>query len=92
MGAHLAGAQLNPIDNGLACRNELKNASGVCPDKVRPERSVMVPDTMTGSRTARSSNTASTANSAAFALRVSKIVSTSRMSAPPSIRPRICSA
>ena len=33
---------------GLACRTEFQNAAGVCPDSRRPERSVMVPEIITG--------------------------------------------
>ena len=70
---------------------EKKNASGVCPDSVRPERSVMVPETISGSSRPSSSNTWSTANPAALALRVSNTVSISKRSTPPSISPRACS-
>ena len=34
---------------GLACRTEFQNAAGVWPDSRRPERSVMVPEIITGS-------------------------------------------
>ena len=51
----------------------------------------MVPEMMTGQRRAYSSNSVSQAKIAAFALRVSKIVSMSSRSAPPSTRPRACS-
>jgi len=47
----------------------------------------MVPEIITGSRAPRASKASSIAYSAALALRVSKIVSTIRMSAPPSMRP-----
>ncbi len=33
---------------GLAWRTEFQNAAGVCPDSSRPERSVMVPEIITG--------------------------------------------
>ena len=33
------------MDSGAACWSEFQNASGVCPDNNRPERSVMVPET-----------------------------------------------
>ncbi len=39
---------------GLACRTECQNAVGVWPDSVRPERSVIVPEIMIGSRRPRS--------------------------------------
>ena len=35
--------------NGSACRTEFQNASVVCPDNVRPEASVIVPEIITGS-------------------------------------------
>ncbi len=84
-------AQLSPIENGAACRTEIQNASGVCPDSMRPDRSVMVPDTMTGTELPRASNSSAIANSAALALRVSNTVSSSRMSTPPSSSPLACS-
>ena len=46
-------AQFNPTASGLAWRIEFQKASGVCPVSVRPDWSVMVPDTMTGSRCPR---------------------------------------
>ncbi len=48
-------AQLSPIVMGLACRTEFQNAAGVCPDSRRPERSVMVPEIITGTSILRSS-------------------------------------
>jgi hypothetical protein len=60
---------------------------GGLPDKVRPERSVMVPEIITGIRAPRWWNSSLSANSAALAFKVSKIVSTMITSAPPSIRP-----
>ena len=44
-------AQLRPTDTGFTCASEFQNASGVWPDSVRPERSVIVPESMTGSST-----------------------------------------
>ena len=41
-------AQLSPIDTGLAWVIEFQNASGVWPASRRPERSVMVPEIITG--------------------------------------------
>ncbi len=76
------------MDSGLAWRSEYQNASAVWPDRVRPLRSVIVPDTITGSRTPSSSNSSSSAYSAALALSVSNTVSTIRMSAPPWSRAR----
>ncbi len=84
-------AQLRPIESGAAWRTEFQNASGVCPDSMRPDRSVIVPEIITGTRTPRASNSSAIANSAALALSVSKIVSTSRMSAPPSSSAAACS-
>ena len=80
-------AQFRPIASGCAWRSEYQKASAVWPDKVRPEASVMVPDTMTGRRVPSASNTSSMANSAAFALSVSNTVSTISTSAPPSTNP-----
>ena len=48
-------AQLRPTASGLACRTESQKASGVWPESVRPEASVTVPETITGSRIACSS-------------------------------------
>ena len=42
-------AQFNPIDSGAAWRTAFQNASGVWPESSRPERSVMVPEIITGS-------------------------------------------
>jgi hypothetical protein len=78
-------AQLSPTASGRTWRTEFQNASGVCPESVRPDASVTVPDTITGSLALRRSNASSIAKSAALALRVSNTVSTSRMSTPPSI-------
>ena len=77
-------AQLRPTASGLAWRTEFQNASGVWPESVRPEASVIVPETMTGSARPRSSKNSSIANSAALAFSVSKIVSTRSRSTPPS--------
>jgi hypothetical protein len=51
MRAHLRApsAQFRPMESGFACRSEFQNASGVCPDRVRPDRSVIVPEIITGS-------------------------------------------
>ena len=85
-------AQLRPILTGFACRTEFQNAPGVWPDSRRPERSVIVPEIITGTSRPRSSQISEIAKIAAFALSVSKIVSISKRSAPPSINPRACSA
>ena len=39
---------MSPIENGAAWRTEFQNAAGVWPDSRRPERSVMVPEIITG--------------------------------------------
>ena len=70
---------------------EFKNASAVCPDKVLPLSSVIVPETIIGSLIFKSSKTSSTANKAALQFRVSKTVSIKIKSEPPSIKPLACS-
>ena len=50
--ASAPSAQFRPIVNGLAWRTECQKAVGVWPDSVRPERSVIVPEIMTGRRIA----------------------------------------
>ena len=77
-------AQLRPTASGRAWRIESQNASVTWPDSVRPDASVMVPEMITGQRRPCSSKSVSTAKIAALALRVSKIVSISSRSAPPS--------
>ncbi len=81
-------AQLIPTASGRACATEAWKASIVWPDRVRPLLSVMVAEITSGSRTPRRSHSSAIANNAAFAFSVSKIVSTRRMSTPPSSRPR----
>ena len=49
-------AQLRPMVSGWAWRTEFQNAAGVWPDSVRPERSVIVPEIITGRSTPRSSH------------------------------------
>ena len=71
---------------------EFQKASTVWPESVRPLASVMATEIISGRSVPSSAWTSAMATSAAFELSVSKIVSTSRMSAPPSIRPRACSA
>jgi hypothetical protein len=63
----------------------------VCPDRSLPEASVTVPEIMMGSLTPCDSNASSIAKSAAFAFSVSKMVSTSSRSTPPSISAQTCS-
>ena len=70
---------------------ELRKASVVCPVSVRPLKSVIVPDTMTGRRIFFSAKYSAMAKSAALQLSVSKTVSTKRRSTPPSINLSICS-
>ena len=66
-----------PTESGRACAIEVQKASIVWPESVRPLRSVMVTEIISGSRWPRSSNTSSIAKIAALAFSVSKIVSTS---------------
>ena len=73
------------------CETELKKASRVCPDNVRPLASVIVPDIITGIRLPFSSISLLIPNKAALALSVSKIVSTNSISTPPSISAKACS-
>ena len=46
-------AQLMPTLNGRACAIDTQNASIVCPDSVRPLRSVIVAEIISGRRTPR---------------------------------------
>ena len=80
--------QLTPTTSGSACSIEVQNASTVWPERLRPLRSTAVKEIQSGSCGA----TSCAATSAAFAFSVSKIVSMSSTSTPPSSRPRICSA
>ena len=79
------------MDKGFACLTECQKALVVCPDNVRPEASVIVPEIIIGISIPLSIATLSTAKIAAFALRVSKIVSIKIRSAPPSIRALVAS-
>ena len=81
-------AQLMPTISGSACSIDVQNASIVWPQSVRPERSTIVTLIQSGNCGAASRAAAI----AAFAFSVSKIVSISSRSTPPSARPRICSA
>ena len=76
--------QFKPTMSGSACAIEMRKASTVCPLSVRPERSVTVPEIISGSFSPSRSKTSEIADSAAFALSVSKTVSTSKRSTPPS--------
>ena len=84
-------AQLSPTTSGSAWRMLCQNASTVWPESVRPDASTMVPEMISGTCRPSSSKSACTAKMAALALSVSKIVSMSRMSAPPSSRPAAAS-
>jgi hypothetical protein len=80
-------AQLSPTSSGRACRTECQNASVTWPERVRPEASVIVPEIITGQRRPCSSKSVSSAKIAALALSVSKMVSISSTSEPPSTSP-----
>ena len=80
--------QFSPATSGSACSTERQNASSVCPDSVRPLRSTIVTEIHNG----RCGATSRAAAIAAFALSVSKIVSTSSRSTPPSASACTCSA
>ena len=77
---------------GAAWRSECQKASTVWPVSVRPERSVIVPEIHTGSRSPISAKTSSIAEIAAFAFSVSNTVSIMMRSAPPLISARVASA
>ncbi len=77
---------------GRAWRIEFQKASTVWPDSVRPEASVIVPETAIGRSSPSSSSTLRTANSAAFAFSVSNTVSIRIRSTPPSTSARVASA
>jgi len=78
---------LTPTISGSACSTDVQTASIVCPESVRPERSTIVAEIQSGVEGA----VARAAAIAAFAFRVSKIVSSSSRSTPPSTSPAICS-
>ena len=84
-------AQLSPTAVISACLIEFQNASTVCPERVLPLASVIVPDTNKGKSLFFSSNNSLTANIAALQLRVSKTVSIKKRSTPPSNNPFACS-
>ena len=58
-------AQFRPTAIGRAWRTECQNAPTVCPDRMRPEASGTVPDTITGSRSPVASISSSSAKIAA---------------------------
>ena len=84
-------AQLIPTLSSGACETEIQKASTVWPDSVRPLRSTMVTEAISGRRLPVFSKYCWAAKSAALPLSVSKMVSTRSKSTPPSTRPRICS-
>ena len=77
--------------SGCACRTLCQKAVTVWPLRMRPDASVTVPLMMSGRRSPELSKNSSMANSAALALSVSKIVSTSSTSLPPSTSASVCS-
>ena len=79
-------AQFSPTLIGQACLILFQKASTVCPERILPEASVTVPEIITGIRSSKFVNKFSSAKIAAFALRVSKIVSTKNKSTPPLTR------
>ena len=80
--------QFTPTISGLAWRTEFQNASTVWPDRVRPLISTIVTESQSG----RSGAASCAALMAAFAFSVSKTVSISSRSTPPSASAVICSA
>ena len=74
--------------NPRACSIDTQNASDVCPERLRPLRSIAVNEIQSGTVGA----TSAAATIAAFALSVSKIVSIRSTSTPPSTSAAICSA
>jgi hypothetical protein len=84
-------AQFNPTTSGFACAIEVRNASTVWPLRIRPERSVTVPETMRGTLLPDFWKSSEMAAIAAFAFNVSKMVSTISRSTPPSISAAACS-
>ena len=83
---------MRPTLKGRAWAIVIQNASIVWPARVRPLRSVIVTEIITGGRVPVSSATCSMATMAALALRASMMVSTSSRSTPPCVKPRTCSA
>ena len=93
-------AQFKPMESKSPWRIEFKNASTVCPDKVRPDASVMVPEIIISPLNLIAGFKVSCPNScsylliakiAALAFNVSNMVSISKTSEPPSTKPRTCS-
>ena len=75
-------AQLIPTLSRSKCETECQNASIVCPERVRPALSMIVPETITGRLTSLSTKYLLMAKRHAFMFRVSKLVSGNRMSDP----------
>ncbi len=84
-------AQLMPTLSSRWCEMEFQYHSTVWPDKVRPLRSVIVKETITGTWRPVSSKCCAIANSAALEFSESNTVSSSSKSTPPSSKPRVCS-
>lgn len=84
--------QLSPTEKSGAWATEMRNASTVCPERVRPAASAIVADSISGTRRPVRRNASSAASSAALAFRVSNTVSMSSRWTPPSTRASICSA
>ena len=84
-------AQLMPTLSRSMFDTVFQYASTVWPESVRPLWSVIVNESITGSRRPSESNSVSSANNAARELSESNTVSTSNTSAPPSTRPLACS-
>ena len=82
-------AQFMPTESSGACMTEAYSASTSCPASIVPIGSI-VTETMTGTRQPTSANACSTPIKPAFRLRVSCVVSSSSMSAPPESRPTAC--
>ena len=69
-------AQFRPMAKGRAWRTEFQKASTVWPDRVRPDRSVMVPEIQIGRGSKPSSSRSMMALMAALQFSVSVMVST----------------
>jgi hypothetical protein len=82
---------LTPTARSGTWDTEIQKASTVCPERFRPDRSVIVTEATTGTLRPTSSKALWMAASAALPFSVSKTVSTNRRSAPPSRRPAACS-
>ena len=80
--------QLNPMAAGLNGAKTARIASGVWPERILPEASLMVSEITTGISVSSLSIDLAAPSKAAFTLRMSNAVSIRRKSAPPSISPR----